>query len=133
MENLFKVEATINEAQNPRTAVQVKESATSQVMTMLARIAGSKAVGMTQAATGSGGGSSIIVHGAAARFADEFMNKLPIASANKVLTEAMFDPEKMALLLTKMDDSPEAARAARRVHAWLVQSALLRDPEQDKP
>ena len=42
-------------------------------------------------------------------------------------------PEKMALLLTKMDDSPEAARAARRVHAWLVQSALLRDPEQDKP
>lgn len=133
LQDLFKVADNIAEAQNPRTAVQVEESISSRAMTMLARVAGSKAAGIMQQATG-GGGSSIIVHGAAARFADEFMNKLPIASANKMLTEAMFDPEKMALLLTKLDDSPEAARAARRTHAWLVQSGLLRDPErEDQP
>lgn len=131
MQQLFRTADNISEAQNPRTAVQVNESVSSRAMTMLARIAGSKAAGIAQAASGGGGGSSIIVHGAAARFADEFMNKLPIASANKVLTEAMFDPEKMALLLTRLDDTPEAARAARRVNAWLVQSGLLRDPEQE--
>lgn len=132
MKKVFQLADNIAEAQNPRTAVQVQESVTGRAMTMLARIAGSKAAGMAQAASGGGGGSSIIVHGAAARFADEFMNKLPIQSANKALTEAMFDPEKMALLLTKMDDTPEAAKAARRVNAWLVQSALLRDPETEQ-
>lgn len=132
MKQLFQQADNIAEAQNPRTAVTVSESVTGRAMTMLARIAGSKAAGAMQAATGGGGGNSIIVHGAAARFADEFMNKLPIQSANKALTEAMFDPEKMALLLTKIDNTPESAKAARRVNAWLVQSGLLRDPEQNE-
>lgn len=131
MQELFRTADNIGEARNPRTAVQVNESVSGKVMTMLARVAGSKLAGVAQAASGGGGGSSIIVHGAAARFADEFMNKLPIQSANKALTEAMFDPEKMALLLTKMDDTPESARAARRVNAWLVQSGLLSDPETE--
>ena len=136
LDQLFKSADNIAEAQNPSTAVQVKDSATSQVMTMLARVTGSEAAGMVQKATGGGGGNSIIVHGAAARFFDEAINKMPVGSRNRALVEALTEQsgEKLALLLTKLDDSPEAARAARRTHAWLVQSGLLRDPErEDQP
>lgn len=52
------------------------------------------------------------------------MTKLPVQSVNKVLVEAMIDPEKMALLLTKADSPEKAAFQARQIHAWFVQSAL---------
>lgn len=133
MRQLFQAADNIGEAVKPRTAVDVRESVAGQAMTMLARITGSKAAGVAQSVGGGGGGSSIIVHGAAARFMDDVVNKSKLKSAQKIFTEAAFDPsgEKMALLLTKIDNTPESAMAARRINAWLVQSGLLSDPETE--
>lgn len=133
MQKLFQQADNIDAALRPATAVAVEETAADQVMTMASRIAGSKLAGIAQQASGSGGGSSIIVHGAAARWMDGFVNKLPLQSVRKAFTQAAFDPERMADMMTKIDGTQKSAEAAQRIHAWLVQSALLRDPEQEQP
>lgn len=133
MKQLFQATENIGVAVSPPTAVDVKEGVTSQAMTAAARIAGSNAMGVAQKLTGTGGTNSIIAHSAAARFMDQAVNKSKLKSAQKIFTEAAFDPsgEKMALLLTKIDNTPESAMAARRINAWLVQSGLLSDPETE--
>lgn len=127
---LFNEASNIARSQRPGTAVDVKQSVADRAMSMFSRILGSKIASAGQAMTGSGNSASLIVHGAAARFAEETMTKMPIASVNKVLVEAMMDPEKMALLLTKVDDPQEAAFVARRIHGWFVQSALFEAYDQ---
>lgn len=130
LKSLFDAASSIARSQRPGAAVQIEQTMADRATTMLARIFGSKVASAGQAMTGGGNSASLIVHGAAARFAEEAMTKLPIQSVNKVLAEAMLDPEKMALLLTKVDDPQEAAFVARRIHGWFVQSALFEAYDQ---
>jgi hypothetical protein len=103
--------------------VTVKAGIVDVAFATISRMIGSGIAGGTARAAGSGT-PSLIVHGAGARFAEEAMTKVPIASVNKILVEAMNDPEKMALLLMKAPTPEKAAQQARQIHAWLVQSAL---------
>lgn len=120
---LFDAATNIQRAQKPGTALAVKGNIVDVATATLSRMIGSGAAGAVARSVGSSS-PSLIVHGAGARLAEEAMTKLPIQSVNKVLTEAMLDPEKMALLLTKADTPEKAAFQARQIHAWLVQSAL---------
>lgn len=123
IKKLFQMADNIQRSQKPGTAVDVKPNILDVATATLSRMVGSGVAG--SAARGVGSSSpSLIVHGAGARLAEEAMTKVPVTSVNKVLTEAMNDPEKMALLLTKADSPEKAAFQARQIHAWLVQSAL---------
>lgn len=123
MRKLFDAASNIQRSQKPGTAVNVQGNVLDVAMATLSRMIGSGAAGAGARAVGSSS-PSLIVHGAGARLAEEAMTKLPVQSVNKVLTEAMIDPEKMALLLTKADSPEKAAFQARQIHAWFVQSAL---------
>lgn len=136
----FDAADSIARSQRPGTALDSQMSALDSVTSLIARITGSKLASGFQNVTGGGTSASLIVHGAAAKFAEDAVRKLPLASVNKVLTEAMNDPEKMALLLTKASTPEEAAFQARQIHAWLVQSGIIntagaiqRDFEQPAP
>lgn len=120
---LFDAASNIQRSQKPGTAVDVKGNVLDVAMATLSRMVGSGVAGASARAVGSSS-PSLIVHGAGARLAEEAMTKLPVQSVNKVLTEAMLDPEKMALLLNKADTPEKAAFQARQIHAWFVQSAL---------
>ena len=129
---LFDVAAGIQRSQRPGTAVQVEQDATDMTVATLSRMLGSGIAGGAARAAGSQT-PSLIVHGAGARLAEQVMTKLPMTSVNKVLTEAMTDPEKMALLLNKAKTPEEAAFQARQIHAWLVQSGLTGAQEAFTP
>ena len=123
MRKLFDAATNIQRSEKPGTALDVKGDMLDVATATLSRMIGSGAAGAGARAVGSSS-PSLIVHGAGARLAEEAMTKLPVQSVNKVLVEAMIDPEKMALLLTKADSPEKAAFQARQIHAWFVQSAL---------
>lgn len=121
---MFDLLGNIQKAQKPGTAINVDTGFSDAVMTMMSRIVGSKLASKFQQVSGGGNSASLIVHGAAARFAEQTMTKVPVQTVNKILVEALNDPEKMTLLLTKADTPEKAAKQARQIHAWLVQSGL---------
>lgn len=121
---IFDLLSNIERAQKPGTAVEVKTGFSDVVMTLMARVAGSKAASGFQQATGGANSASLIVHGAAARTAEEIVTKIPMQSVNKIIVEALNDPAKMNILLTNVDSPAAAAKQARQIHAWLVQSGL---------
>jgi hypothetical protein len=121
---LFDMVDNIQRAAKSGTAVEVKTGIGDAAIKLIARITGSRIVSIAQKATNSGNGASIIIHGAAARFADDLVTKIPNASSQKILVEMMNDPAKMALLLTKVETPQAASFKARQIHAWLVQSGL---------
>jgi hypothetical protein len=119
----FDAADNISRSRQPGTAVDIKQNILDVATATISRMIGSGIAG--GAARGVGSATpSLIVHGAGARLAEEAMTKVPMASVNKVLTEAMNDPEKMALLLMKADTPEKAAAQARRLNAWFVQSGL---------
>jgi|GEM_PF-3387399 len=124
LKQLFDAADNIARSQKPGTAVDIKNSVTDVATATLSRMIGSGAAGSVARMFGSST-PSLIVHGAGARLAEEAMTKIPTGSVNKVLAEAMMDPEKMTLLLSKTDDPAKAAMQARQIHAWLVQSGLI--------
>lgn len=120
----FDAAESIQRSQRPGTAVQVQQDMLDVTTATISRMIGSGVAGA--AARGAGSNTpSLIVHGAGARLAEQVMTKFSVTSVNKVLTEAMNDPEKMALLLTKAKTPEEAAFQARQIHAWLVQSNII--------
>lgn len=120
---LFEMADNIQRSQKPGTAVDVNVGFLDTIVNAGFRMLGASAAGKAAKLAGSKT-PPLIVHGTGARLAEMAMTKVPMTSVNKVLTEAMNDPEKMALLLTKADTPEKAAFQARQIHAWLVQSAL---------
>lgn len=120
----FDAAESIQRSQRPGTAVNVQQDLLDVTTATLSRMIGSGVAGGAARTVGSST-PSLIVHGAGARLAEQAMTKFPVASVNKVLTEAMNDPEKMALLLTKAKTPEQAAFQARQIHAWLVQSGII--------
>lgn len=123
MQRLFDAASAIQRSQRPGTAVEVKQDLTDMATATLSRMLGSGLAGGAARAAGSAS-PSLIVHGAGARLAEQAMTKLPLTNVNKVLTEAMNDPKKMALLLDKAPNPQKAAEQARQLNAWFVQSGL---------
>jgi hypothetical protein len=125
---IFDLLSNIERAQKPGTAVDVKTGVSDIVMSMLARVVGTQVYSRTKQAAGvaSIGAGEITVHGAIARGADAAISKLPVQKINNVLIEAMMDTtgEKMGILMAKIDSPAAAAKQARQIHAWLVQSGL---------
>lgn len=121
---LFDAAENITRSQRPGTAVDVKSDLTDFAVSAISRMVGSGAAGAAARAAGSST-PSLVVHGAGARLAEMAMTKVPVTSTNKVLVEAMNDPERMALLLTKAKTPEQAAFQARQIHAWLVQSGII--------
>jgi hypothetical protein len=121
---IFDLLSNIERAHKPGTALAVKTGFSDVVMTLMARFAGSKAASGFQQVTGGGNSASLIVHGAAAKAAESIVTKIPMQSVNKIIVEALNDPAKMGILLTKVDSPAAAAKQARHIHAWLVQSGL---------
>lgn len=120
----FDAADAIQRSQRPGTAVNVQQDLLDVTTATISRMIGSGVAGGAARTVGSST-PSLIVHGAGARLAEQAMTKFPVASVNKVLTEAMNDPEKMALLLTKAKTPEQAAFQARQIHAWLVQSGII--------
>jgi len=108
-----------------QTSVQVTPDIVDAGGAVLARMLGSGAAGSLARSAGSTT-PSLIVHGAGARFFEHVYSKLNLTTAAKFLSEAMLDPAKTDLLLTKASTlTPvQRAQANRRIHAWLVQSGL---------
>lgn len=125
----FDAADSIQRSMRPGTAVQVQQDMLDVTTATISRMIGSGVAGGAVRAVGSTT-PSLIVHGAGARLAEQVMTKFPVTSVNKVLTEAMNDPEKMALLLTKAKTPEEAAFQARQIHAWLVQSNIINTADQ---
>lgn len=114
---------SIVRSQTAGTAIDVNLGLGDAALTTLSRMIGSTVAGAGAKALGSKT-PSLVIHGAGARFAETVMTKLPSKSARMFLMDAMNDPEKMALLLEKVDDPVKSAMQARQIHAWLVQSGL---------
>lgn len=110
------------------TGVDVSEDAGDMVLSLVARLTGSLAAGAMTSTAGTGG-NSIIIHGAAARFADNIVKKLPVKARQQILVEAMNDPEKAALLLNKTKNPYEESIRARQINAWLIQSGIVTSKE----
>lgn len=104
--------------------VDVSEDAGDMVLSLMARLTGSLTAGAITQTAGTGG-NSIIIHGAAARFADNIVKKLPVKARQQILVEAMADPEKAALLLTRGGNPYEESIRARQINAWLIQSGIV--------
>jgi hypothetical protein len=121
---MFDLLGNIERAQKPGTAIDVKTGFSDTVAVLLSRVVGSKLASKFQQSTGGGNSASLIIHGAAARAAEDISTKIPAQTVNKVLVEALNDPDKMRLLLMKVDTPEAAAKQARQIHAWLVQSGL---------
>lgn len=124
MRRLFDMMSSIQKASDPGTAMNVKPQMSDTVTTLFSRVIGSKLASKFQQATGGGNSASLIVHGAAARFAEDVARKLPAANTNKMVAQLMNDPEQMVRVLEKVTTPEHAARQARQLHAWLVQSGL---------
>jgi hypothetical protein len=125
---VFDLLGSIERAQKPGAAMDVKTGISDIVMSMLARVVGTQVYSRTKQAAGiaSIGAGEITVHGAIARGADAAISKLPVQKINNVLIEAMMDTtgEKLGILMAKIDSPAAAAKQARQIHAWLVQSGL---------
>lgn len=108
-----------------QTAVDVTPDITDAGGAVLARMLGSGAAGSLARSAGSTT-PSLIVHGAGARYFEYVYKKLGITTAARFLSEAMLDPAKSDLLLSKASKMTpvQRAQANRRIHAWLVQSGL---------
>lgn len=104
--------------------VDASEDAGDMVLSLVARLTGSMAAGVMTRTAGTGG-NSIIIHGAAARFADNITKKLPVKARQQILIEAMNDPQKAALLLDKVGNPYEAAMRTRQINAWFIQSGIV--------
>lgn len=120
---LFDAASAVQRSTRPGTAVNVETDVLDMVLSTMSRVVGSGVAGGAARAAGSAT-PSLIVHGTGARFAESIMTKVPVTTRNKVLVEAMNDPEKMAMLLEKADTPEKAAFKARQIHAWLVQSGF---------
>lgn len=121
---MFDLMGNIERAQKPGTAIDVNTGFSDTALRLISRVVGSKLASKFQQASGGGNSASLIVHGAAARFSEDLVTKIPVQTVNKILVEALNDPAKMNLLLTKADSPEKAAKQARQIHAWLVQSGL---------
>ena len=124
MKQLFEAVDNINKATDPGTALEVKSKFGDTATSLIARIVGSKLASKFQQVTGGANSASLIVHGAAARFAEDVARKLPAGNINKAMAQLLNDPEQMALVLEKVAGPEQAARQSRQIHAWLVQSGL---------
>lgn len=124
MRRLFDMMSSIQKASDPGTAMNVTPQMGDTVTTLFSRVIGSKLASKFQQATGGGNSASLIVHGAAARFAEDIARKLPAANVNKMMAQLMNDPDQMVRVLEKVTTPEQAARQARQLHAWLVQSGL---------
>lgn len=129
IEDLFQRVGNIERAARPGVTVTPRQDMMDVGVATLSRMIGSTAAGATARAAGSAT-PSLIVHGAGARMAETIATKIPTQTVNKVLVDAMNDPQKMALLLTKADSPDKAAAQARQIHAWLVQSVLTAGQDQ---
>lgn len=112
------------QARNVGVGMDVSESAGDMVVSLMARLTGSIVASAGTRTTGAGA-NSIIIHGAAARFADNIAKKLPLKARQKILIEAMNDPQKAALLLDKVGNPYEAAMRTRQINAWFIQSGIV--------
>lgn len=124
MRRLFDMMSSIQKASDPGTAMNVAPQMGDSVTSLFARVIGSKLASKFQQATGGGNSASLIVHGAAARFAEDVARKLPAANVNKMMAQLMNDPDQMVRVMERVTAPEQAARQARQLHAWLVQSGL---------
>lgn len=124
MRRLFDVMSSVQIASDPGTAMNVAPQMGDAVTSLFARVIGSKLASKFQQVSGGGNSASLIVHGAAARFAEDIARRLPAANVNKMMAQLMNDPEQMARVLEKVTTPEQASRQARQMHAWLVQSGL---------
>lgn len=123
IKKLLDAADNIVRSQAKGTAVEVDAGLGDAALATISRMIGSGLAGGAARMFGSGT-PSLIVHGAGAKFAETTMTKLPVTSVQKLLVDAVNDPEKLALLLEKVDTPAKAAMQARQIHAWLVQSGL---------
>jgi hypothetical protein len=126
---LFDAAQNIQRSAKPTTTIEVKTDLTDAAIATISRMIGSGVAGTAARGVGSNT-PSLIVHGAGARLAETAMTKIPTQSVRTILIDAMNDPQKMALLLTKVDNPEKAAFQARQIHAWLVQSGAMATSEQ---
>ena len=74
-------------------------------------------------------GSSIIVHGAAARYSQNVATKLPQGKIINVLVDAFSDStndyEKLRLLTNRTNDPLRAIENSRQMHAWFIRMGYM--------
>ena len=136
-QHVKNIEKLLNLAENiqmsgiPGTAVEFQTGLGDEVIDVVSKMVGSAGAGSIAKFFGSKS-PSLIVHGAGSRFTQNAVKNLPMSSTRKVLVEAVTDPEKMALLLQKVDNPADKAAKAKRIHAWFVRSGLYNIPDSEE-
>lgn len=125
IERLFNEFDAILSTTRFQGTVDVQPDLTSVAGATIARGLGAQTAGSMARAAGSNT-PALTIHGAGARFFEYVYTKLGRTTATKFLSEAMLDPQKMELLLTKASKltPAQAAEVNRRLHAALVQSGM---------
>jgi hypothetical protein len=124
MRRLFDMMSSIQKASDPGTAMNVAPQMGDAITTFFAKVMGSRLASKFQRVTGGGSAASLIIHGETSKLMNNIANKLPAANVNKMMAQLMNNPEQMARVMEKVTTPEQAARQARQLHAWLVQSGL---------
>lgn len=98
---------------------------------LLSRLVGSGTVGWL--ARKSRVGSSIIIHGAAARYAQKTATALPQNKIINILVDAFSDStndwEKLRLLMDRSKDPMTQIQNSRQLHAWFIRAGYMTTAE----
>jgi len=132
MRAIFDMSSRIRESTTVTTSVDMTPDVQDAVASLFARLAGSAIAGAGGRAVGSTA-PSLIVHGAAARFMENVVSRLPVKARQQILIEAMNDPKKAALLLDKVEGPAQSSIKARQINAWLIQSGIVTAKELTEP
>jgi len=115
-------------------ASDIENEFSTELAIMLSRLTGSGIVGMIAKKTKVG--SSIIIHGAAARYAQKTATKLPQNRIMNILVDAFSDStndyEKLRMLITKSNDPLTQVQNSRQLHAWLIRAGYYETNETVK-
>lgn len=123
LRKMFNVLDNIKAWERQGAALDISEGVSEMALVLGAKIGASKLASAVQKASGSSG-SSIIVHGAVAKAAEQVVSKIPAAKLNDLAILFFNDPKMLADLLRK-EFPPEGKMAQiRRFHAWAIQSGL---------
>ena len=135
-ERVADIERILNLASNIQRYKDTKPTGienefSTELAILLSRMTGSGLVGWVAKKTKVG--SSIIIHGAAARYGQNVATKLPQNSIINILTDAFSDPtndwEKLRLLMTRSNDPLVQIQNSRQLHAWFTRAGYLNTAE----
>jgi len=124
MEQIAQRLVTIQQ-KSPTASTQLINDHLGFLSGLVSRVAGAKFAKRVTAATGTGGPGVLALTGFGSRMSEKLFKNLSFDGAQKLLSDAVADPELFAALLTRPTSSGmRQVRANRQLNAWLAQNGF---------